>query len=232
MATNIPVFAHDGAKKSDLKLNETVFAVEVNERVVHDVVVAMRANARQGSAHTKDRSEVSGTGKKPWKQKGTGRARHGSKRSPIWVGGGITFGPRVDKIFSKKTNKKTRLKALAMALSSRAAEGSLCGLEAIVTSEAPKTSEVAKMLESLASKNEAFKTLPTKSNDHNALVIIPEHSEFLFKSFRNIPYVNVANASDVNTFDIVRHRYVVMVDAQKAHDVIVDRMQRAGLVKA
>ena len=102
------VYTTKGTKASAIELDEIVFGAPYNKDLVYQVVVAMQSNARQGSAHTKNRGEVRGGGIKPWRQKGTGRARHGSRRSPLWVGGGVTFGPRNDKDYSKKTNRKQR----------------------------------------------------------------------------------------------------------------------------
>ena len=115
----IKVYTQDGKETKELALNPAVFGVAVKESVVHQVMVAQMANSRVAIAHTKTRAEVRGGGRKPWKQKGTGRARHGSTRSPIWVGGGVTFGPRSDRNFSQKVNKKMKTKALFMCLSDK-----------------------------------------------------------------------------------------------------------------
>ena len=115
----ITLYTKDGSSKGELLLDDALFGVKINPALVHEAVVMQTANARSPIAHTKTRGEVAGTGKKPWKQKGTGRARHGSRRSPIWIGGGITFGPRNDRNFSLKMNRKARRKALAMVLTDK-----------------------------------------------------------------------------------------------------------------
>ena len=123
------VFRQTGEKIKELELNAKIFGVEVKESVVHQVIVAQMANSREAIAHTKLKSEVRGGGKKPWAQKGTGRARHGSSRSPIWVGGGVTFGPRNIRNFSQKINKKMKTKALFMCLSDKVANNLLTVLD-------------------------------------------------------------------------------------------------------
>ena len=111
------VYSQEGKEVSKITLSEKIFGVEWNANLVHDVVVSMQGNARSNSAHTKNRGEVRGGGKKPWKQKGTGRARHGSSRSPIWAGGGVAHGPRNERDYTRKINKNVRAKALASVLS-------------------------------------------------------------------------------------------------------------------
>ena len=143
-----PVYNVKAEKVREVDLNPAVFGVEVKESVVHQVAVAQRANARTAIAHTKTRGEVRGGGAKPWRQKGTGRARHGSNRSPIWVGGGITFGPRKDRNFSQKVNKKMKRKALFMCLANKANENLLFLLDKLVLEDG-KTREMVDVLKSL-----------------------------------------------------------------------------------
>ena len=130
-----PVYSDKAKKVSTVALPASVFGVKWNADLVHQVTISMMSNARAGTAHTKDRGEVRGGGKKPWKQKGTGRARHGSSRSPIWVGGGVTHGPRTEKDFSKKINKKMRTKALFTVLSKKYALGKVLFVDALSLTE-------------------------------------------------------------------------------------------------
>src|SRR3989338_3936812 len=126
------LYNQTGSEVGELSLDASLFDVAVDMALVHEAVVAQEANSRQVLAHTKDRGDVAGTGKKPWKQKGTGRARHGSRRSPIWVGGGITFGPTKDRNYSLKMNRKARRKALAMVLSDKVANNALFAVDSLV----------------------------------------------------------------------------------------------------
>ncbi len=143
------LYNQKGASAGKLTLPTSVFGVKWNADLVHQVAVAMMANKRSGTAHTKDRSEVSGGGKKPWAQKGTGRARHGSSRSPIWVGGGVTFGPRAEKDYSQKINKKMRTKALFTVLSKKMADGKVLFVDTLSLSEM-KTKSAAVVVADLA----------------------------------------------------------------------------------
>ena len=151
------IYSQDGKESGSIALPESVFGVAWNDDLMHEVVVAMRGNARQGTAHTKDRGEVRGGGKKPWRQKGTGRARHGSRRSPLWSGGGTTFGPRTEKDYSRKVNKNARSKALAITLSKKLADGEMIFVDAL-SFEAPKTaaattSSIGEIMESTVQKS-------------------------------------------------------------------------------
>jgi large subunit ribosomal protein L4 len=197
---SVTLYTIDGSKKGELNLDDRLFAVEVNPALVHEAVVAQTANARVAIAHTKTRANVAGTGKKPWKQKGTGRARHGSRRSPIWSGGGITFGPTKARNFSVKMNKKARRKALAMVLSDKVSNENLIGLDALNLSEG-KTKELQSALEKLPLTGK--KTL---------IVTVPEN-KMVARAAQNIENVNTVPANALNVVDLLRNQNVIMTEA-------------------
>ena len=215
------VFSQDGKESGKVTLPESVFGVAWNADLVHEVVVSMQSNARAGSAHTKDRSEVAGGGKKPWKQKGTGRARHGSRRSPIWAGGGVAHGPRNEKDFSKKINKKVRTKALAVTLSKKFADGEVIFVDAL-TFEAPKATEAKKFVTTLA-KASSNESLATKRSNA-ALIVLSERDENTEKSFRNFGNVMVAQVKDINPVDLLTYKYVVVASPAKSVEVLQSRI--------
>lgn len=202
------LYTQTGKAAGNLALPEAVFGVKWNANLVHQVATSMLANARAGTAHTKDRGEVSGGGKKPWKQKGTGRARHGSSRSPIWVGGGVTFGPRAEKDYSKKINKKMRIKALFAVLSKKFASQHVFFLDTLALSET-KTKSAAVVLKSLSAIPGCEK-LATKKKTAG-LVLIPEHNEAVERSFANIPSVTVILAKDANVLDVLKFGTIIIV---------------------
>ncbi|OGI83763.1 50S ribosomal protein L4 [Candidatus Nomurabacteria bacterium RIFCSPLOWO2_01_FULL_36_10b] len=215
------IYTTQGTKKGTAELSDMVFAETWNKDLVHQVIIAMQANARQGSAHAKDRGEVSGGGKKPWRQKGTGRARHGSSRSPIWIGGGTTFGPRNDRDFSQKINRKMKIKSLYSALSSHVADKRLICLDVLpITDYSTKT-----VYDALAglTKVSGFETLHTKSNSTNILIVVPEYNDKLIASIRNMPHVKIADAKNVNTLDVAQARYVVVVSPEDVNAILVER---------
>lgn len=207
------VFTTAGKANGTVTLPESVFGVAWNPDLVHEVVVAMQSNARAGTAHTKDRSEVRGGGKKPWKQKGTGRARHGSRRSPIWTGGGTTFGPRSEKDYTKKINKKARAKALATTLSKKHADGEIIFVDTLAF-EKPATADAKNVVMALA-KGADKKDLALKRKNA-ALVIIPSRAEAVEKSFRNFGNMAVAQAKDVNPVDLLTFKYVLVASPDEA----------------
>lgn len=201
-------------------VSDMVFDAPWNETLVHQVVVSLQSNARQGTAHTKDRSEVRGGGKKPWRQKGTGRARHGSRRSPIWVGGGITFGPRADRNWDKKINRKAKIASLYTVLSQKVRDEKVLSVENFAGIE--KTKTAMDVLQALA-KNPGFETINTLTNAANICIVLPEHNTQLVKALRNLPHVNVTNALECNTLDVVKNRYVVLVDPQRVDEILASR---------
>ncbi len=217
------MYGHDGSAKGSFKLPEAVFGVAWNPDLVHEVVVSMNANARKSTANVKDRSEVRGGGKKPWKQKGTGRARHGSRRSPIWTGGGITHGPTTDKDYSKKINKKVRAKALATVLSKKVEDGEVILMEAL-SWKGPKTADAVKMLGAI-SKGATSKNFLTKKKNA-ALIVLPKRDEAAEKSFRNLANVSVVQAKDVNPVDLLTMKYVVVADPETSVATLVARVTK------
>jgi len=215
------IFTIEGKESGKTTLPEGVFGEKWNADLVHEVVVSMQSNARANTAHTKDRSEVRGGGKKPWRQKGTGRARHGSRRSPIWTGGGVTFGPRNDRNYAKKINKKVRAKALAATLSKKFADGEVVFIDQI-NFEAPKTAAAKAAIKAIAagSKHEDMAT----KRKNAALVVLTERNEATEKSFQNFGNVMVAQVKDINPVDLLTYKYVVMAEPAKALEVLESRI--------
>ena len=198
---NVSVYNIEGKEVGKIDLSDAVFGVEVNEHLVHMAVVSQLANNRQGTQKAKTRSEVSGGGRKPWRQKGTGRARAGSSRSPIWVGGGTVFGPIGNQNFKLKMNKKSHALALKSALSIKANEKNIVLVDNLTST---KTKEVVKTLEAL-------------KVDSKALVVLAEENEEFTRAARNVPFVKVVLANNVSVYDLINATKLVMtVDAAKA----------------
>lgn len=183
--------------EKEVTLPKEIFEVTLNSDLVHQVMTTLMANKRQISAHTKNRGEVRGGGKKPWRQKGTGRARHGSSRSPIWVGGGITHGPRNERVFEKDLPKKMRRKALFMILSEKAKNNSLIVMEKL-ESEKGKTKEIAKILRKLP------------SSGSTVLVALPKYDKKTILSTRNIAKTSVDDARNLNVLDLLNNKYLLL----------------------
>lgn len=196
-----------------LSLPESMFGLPWNGDLVHQVTTALQANSRAGTAHTKDRSEVSGGGKKPWRQKGTGRSRHGSTRSPIWRHGGVTHGPRSEKDYSQKVNKKMRTKALFTALSEKARNNQIIFVDEITFSEL-KTKNAIATIQALASVK-GFENLAIKKRNV-ALITLPGRDSVVEKSFANIPGISLEQVKDLNVLDVLTSRYLVMVAPENA----------------
>ncbi len=185
-----------GKVVGSVDLNDSLFGVEVNQALVHEAVVTQKANARALLAHTKDRSEVRGGGKKPWRQKGTGRARHGSRRSPIWSGGGITFGPSNKRNFVRKMNKKARRKALFMTLSDKVANNAFIVVDDLSTEG--KTKEVSALL----------KALP-RIGKRTLLVTKPENMN-VRRAAKNILFTQSIAPNSVNVVDVLKAGTIVI----------------------
>lgn len=196
MAT-ISLYNQDGKVVGDLSVNDSIFGVKPNKALVHEAVIAQQANARRTISNTKNRGEVSGGGKKPWKQKGTGRARQGSIRSPQWVGGGIVFGPRAERNFALKINRKAKQKALFMALSDKLAHKNVIAIESIKT-EPVKTKVLADMI----------KKLPV---GRKTLLVAPATDASLMRMVRNLPHVTLVSSNSVNLVDVLGHSTIAFI---------------------
>lgn len=218
---NAKIYSKEGKEAGSLTLSEAVFGVAWNPNLVHEVVIGMQANARANTAHTKDRGEVRGGGKKPWKQKGTGRARHGSNRSPIWTGGGVTFGPRNEKVYAVKINKKARAKALASVLSKKLVDNEVLFIDSLTMGE-PKTKEAKAVILAIA-KGSGYDTLATKRKNA-ALVVLATRDEATEKSFRNFGNIEVMQAKDVNPVELLTYKYVVVADPQTSLEIFEKRI--------
>ncbi len=204
------VYNQKGEEVEKIELPANIFGLELNKDLVHQVVVAQMANARKVIAHTKDRSERRGGGRKPWRQKGTGRARHGSIRSPIWRGGGISFGPTKERVFTKKINKKMKQKALFMALSSKVRDDEMILLDKLEIKET-KTKVMVGILNNLKNK---FKKDLTKS----LLIVLPKTDVDVIRVNNNIPKIKIIRADSLNVLDILNYKYFLML--QDSIDVI------------
>lgn len=191
---NVSVYNMQGAEVGKLELNDAVFGVEVNENLVHEAVVAYLANQRQGTQKAKTRSEVSGGGRKPWRQKGTGHARQGSTRSPQWTGGGVVFAP-TPRDYSVSMNKKEKRAALKSALTSRVQDNKLIVLDELKL-DAIKTKEMAKVLDAIKVEK--------------ALIVLDSLDKNVIVSARNIPSVKTTQVGTLNTYDVMKYDTVVV----------------------
>lgn len=201
------IYSQTGKSAGKISLPESVFGVPWNADLVHEVVRLMNSNSRNNIAHTKTRGEVRGGGKKPWKQKGTGRARHGSTRSPIWVGGGVAHGPRNTQNYERKINKKAKTKALFTILSRKYKDGEVIFVDDIKFDK-PKTKEAKNILLSL-SKIKGFEKLSTKKVN-TAIVALDKKTASVEKSFNNFGNISVEEFRNINPVSILNHTYLII----------------------
>ncbi|MCC3145082.1 50S ribosomal protein L4 [Halanaerobium sp. Z-7514] len=191
-------FDQSGNELDMVELNDSVFNNKINEHVVHQVVNAQLAARRNGTASTKNRSAVRGGGRKPWRQKGTGRARHGSIRSPLWVGGGVTFGPS-PRSYDKKLTKKMKRLALKSVLTDKVNRDEVVLLDKIALDK-PKTKAVVQILADL------------KLEDKKVLIVMPEKDDNLYLSARNIPNVKTLLAGSINAYDLLDNEMIIFIE--------------------
>ncbi|MDO8481982.1 MAG: 50S ribosomal protein L4 [bacterium] len=214
------IYDVQGKKAGTIELPENVFGLKWNDTLMHQVVTSMQANARTHVAHAKNRGEVRGGGRKPWQQKGTGRARHGSIRSPIWKGGGVTHGPRNDKVYAREIPKKMRSKALFVALSRKWRDGELLFVNSFGL-DAPKTAVARKALV-MMSKISGFENLASKRKNA-ALIAFAELSSASQKSFRNIGSVECASARNLNPVSVLGSKYLIIENPEATVAIISAR---------
>ena len=200
--TSVALFKQDGTQNGEITLNEAIFGIEPNENVVYDVIIMQRASLRQGTHAVKNRSAVRGGGRKPWRQKGTGRARQGSIRSPQWRGGGVVFGP-TPRSYSYKLPKKVRRLAIKSVLSEKVAENKLVVVEGLAF-DAPKTKEFKQVLTNL-------------SVDTKVLVVLESGNDFAALSGRNLPNVSIVESNNVSVLDVVSADKMLITKAALTH---------------
>ena len=196
-----PLYNQEGQNIGTVELPEKMFGLKMNQDLLYQVVNSQMSNQRQVIAHAKGRGEVRGGGKKPWRQKGTGRSRHGSIRSPIWKGGGATFGPTKERNFKKKINKKMVKSALFVALSSKAKDNQLIVMDGVKLQN-PKTKEMVGVFKK-------FVTMLGKNP--NALLILPEANENVKRAVRNLSYLSAVEAKDLNPLEVLAHKQLLFV---------------------
>ena len=203
------IYNQKGVAAGKIILPEKIFAAKWRADLVHQVVESMRSNKRAGTADTKDRGEVRGGGKKPWRQKGTGRARHGSSRSPIWVGGGVTHGPLAEKNYKRKISKKMRAQALFSVLSRKFKDNEILFVDTLSMADI-KTKKATEVMENLA-KVSGWKISASKKP--KVLTALFGRNEKTEKSFRNIPSLEIVFVKNLNPLDILNHQYLLIENA-------------------
>jgi len=214
MSIKIKVYNQNAEPTGEMQLSPKVFGMKVNQDLVHQAVVTQMANERQVIAHTKDRSEVRGGGRKPWRQKGTGRARHGSSRSPIWIGGGVTFGPRNDRNFKKRINKKMKQNAMLMVLSDKATGDNFIILDKLEAAEF-KTKVFNKIISGFESKilkpkKEVKADAKKKAAKRSFLIIVDKGDEKLSCSVRNLVGIKLINTDNINIVDLLKYKNLIL----------------------
>lgn len=216
------IYTTEGKVSREIDLPEDIFGVTWNADLVSQVLYSQASNRRAGTAHTKDRSEVSGGGKKPWNQKGSGRARHGSSRSPIWRHGGVTHGPRNDKDYKKSIPKKMMKNALMNLLSSKLKAGRILFVDEVSVNG--KTKDADLCMKNL-SKVEGFETIRTKKAN-NIYMTAPALSNESKLSFRNLPYVTLHNMEDLNPLDLANTRYLIISNPEKTIEYLKAKLNK------
>lgn len=221
---NAAIYNQSGKEVGEIKLPENVFGLSWNADLVHQVVYSMMSDARKPYAHTKTRGEIRGGGRKPWRQKGTGRARHGSSRSPIWVGGGVAHGPRNDKNYGRKINKKMKIKALYTILSKKMKDGEIVFIDSFSIAK-PKTSDAVAILKSMSKIKSASDIFTKRKN--SAIIALSTKNIPVEKSFANIGNVTVDELRNINPVDLMNVKYLVIENPVESVKFIENKMAKA-----
>ncbi len=216
------IYSAEAKKVSTIELPDNIFGKEFNNDLIHQVMVSMNSNKRTNIAHTKDRSEVRGGGKKPWAQKGTGRARHGSNRSPIWIGGGVTFGPRNERNFSKKINTKQKRAALFSVLSQKLKDNEIIFLDNFNFSE-PKTKKALELMKNFSTLKGSENILTKKNN--SALFTTINTDSNVVKSFSNISNTEVIEFRKLNILDLLKYKYLVISEPKESLEILLSKLK-------
>lgn len=219
---DVKVYDQNGKSVQDLAVPAHIFGLTWNADLIHQVVTSMTSSAREPIAHTKTRGEVRGGGKKPWQQKGTGRARHGSSRSPIWVGGGVAHGPRNDKNYDRKVNKKMKAKAIYTILSEKLRDSEVIFLNSL-TLENPKTIEAKAALDRIGTIKGY--EMVSKRRNNAVLILVPELTKNVKLGFQNMGNVEVAETRNVNPLALMQYKYVIVANPEAAIITLDSKMK-------
>jgi large subunit ribosomal protein L4 len=218
----VNIYTTEGKVSKTFELPEEIFGAQYNADLIAQVVTSQASNRRAGTAHTKNRGEVAGTNKKPWAQKGSGRARHGSAQSPIWKGGGVTFGPRNEKSYKKTITKSMKSGALFSLLSAKLKQGKIIFVESFPS--VSKTQDADTLMQGLTAI-EGFKTLTHKKKNNVYLTLSKSDATFK-RSFRNLPYMTLHNVEDLNPLDIANSRYLVIADPEESIKYLSSKLNK------
>lgn len=224
----LPVYDSKGKETGKFSLNENIFGAKWNADLVHQVVVSALSSSRSPIAHTKNRGEVRGGGKKPWRQKGTGRARHGSTRSPIWVGGGVAHGPRNEKNYERKVNKTMKTKALSVILSKKFKDGDIFLVDPVSLSE-PKAKEAKKIILNWKSVSGMDKVV--QKNKNAFILAINGKEGNIVKSFRNFGNISVEEIRNINPVSLLKYKGLIIVDPKKSLEALYSRFEEGKKVE-
>lgn len=217
------IYSNKGKEVKTIKLPESVFGLKWNSDLVHQVITSMTSSSRMNTTHTKTRGEVRGGGKKPWKQKGTGQARHGSTRSPIWVGGGVAHGPRNDKNYDRKVNKKMKIKALFTILSKKFKDSEILFVDSLSIAK-PQTKEAIKMIDSLAAIK-GFEKLNTKPKNV-AFIGLDAKNANTELSFRNINSVFSSELRNLSPVNAMNYKYIIIENPENSLSAFTNKLNK------